>query len=96
MTNRKGGSRKGTRHKFAKRARDRGKLTIAQILKTFKIGERARIKAEPSIQKGLPHQRFHNLVGTIIKKKGGAYVVEIKDGKKTKQVVTLPVHMVKL
>lgn len=96
MTTRTGGSRKRTRSKLAKRPRDQGNLTISKLLKTFKIGDRVRVRPEPAIQKGMPHQRFFNKVGAIIKKKGNAYMVELKDGNKTKQVISLPVHLIKI
>jgi len=96
MVTRQGGSRKGTRSKLSKRPRDQGKVTISRILKTFEVGDKVRVRPEPAIQKGLPHQRFFNKVGTIVKKKGNAYVVALKDGNKAKQVVALPVHLVKV
>ena len=85
-----------TRHKLQKRARDRGKLPINKILRTFKVGERVRILQEPSQHKGMPHPRFKNSVGTIKKKQGNAYLIELKDIKKIKHVLAKAVHLRKL
>jgi len=41
----------------------------------------------------MPHPRFKNAAGTILKKQGEAYLVEIKDGNKTKKVVSYPIHL---
>jgi len=89
------GPRRGTRSKLRKRARTRGKVAIRRIVQEFKKGEKVIISPEPSIQKGMPYKRFIGKQGTIIEKKGKAYVLEIKDGKATKQVISLPVHLKK-
>ena len=96
MTTRQGGSRKGTRHKLRKRPRDRGKLTISNLLKTFKLGDKVSLKLEPAIQKGMPHPRYLGKIGKIIKKQGSSYVVEVKDGGKVKQLIAAPIHLKKL
>jgi large subunit ribosomal protein L21e len=96
MTTRTGRFRYKTRHKLQKRARDRGKFPINRILSTFKIGDRVRVMQEPSQHKGMPHPRFKNVVGIVKKKQGSAYLVELKDIKKIKQVLAKAVHLRKL
>ena len=96
MTNVTGGYRRKTRHKLRKTPRDRGKITISKLFQEFKIGDKVRILHEPAIHKGMPHPRYKNVVGTISEKRGNAYIVSIKDGNKTKQLVSLPVHLTKL
>ena len=85
-----------TRHKLQKRARDRGKLPINKILASFKIGERVRVMQEPGQHKGMPHPRFKNRVGTIKKKQGNSYLVQLKDLNKIKKVLAKAVHLRKL
>ncbi len=96
MTTRTGKFRFKTRNKLKKRARDRGKLPITRILKTFKIGERVRIIHEPSQHKGMPHPRFKNVVGMIKKKQGNSYLIELHDLNKVKRVLSTSVHLQKL
>jgi|TARA_Y100000034_G_C6688693_1_gene303121 large subunit ribosomal protein L21e len=96
MTTRTGGSRKGTRHTLSKKPRQQGKLTITQLLKSFKVGDRVRVRPEPAIQRGMPHHRMFNKVGTVTKMKGKAYIVEVKDGNKTKELIVNPIHLVKI
>lgn len=91
-----GGYRRKTRHKLRKKPRDRGKISASRLFQEFKVGERVRISHEPAIHKGMPHPRYKNVVGTIVEKRGNAFVVDIKDGKKTKQLISNPVHLVKL
>lgn len=93
MTKVTGGYRRKTRHKLRKRPRDRGKISTSRLLQEFKIGEKVRIKQEPAIHDGMPHPRYKNKIGTISEKRGNAFVVDIKDGSKTKHLVSAPVHL---
>ena len=70
--------------------------TITKFLQKFEIGEKVVIKQEPSSHKGMPHPRFKGLVGKVIAKRGKAYVVEVKVGKKIKKVISRPEHLKKL
>ena len=96
MTKVTGGYRRKTRHKLRKRPRDRGKISISRIFQSFKIGEKVRIMQEPAVHSGMPHPRYKNKIGTISEKRGKSFIVDIKDGKKTKQLISSPVHLSKL
>jgi large subunit ribosomal protein L21e len=87
------GPRQGTRNILRKRKRDRGKLTITRQLKEFKVGDTVVINPEPAVQKGMPHRRFFNKHAKVVEKKGKAYVLEVKDQKAMKKVISLPVHL---
>jgi len=89
------GPRKGTRHKLKKKARSKGKVSIRQIVQEFKKGDKVIIKPEPSIQKGMPHRRFYGKQGKVVDKKGKAYILEVKEGKSFKKVISLPAHLKK-
>jgi len=93
---RTGGMRYKTRHKLQKRARDKGKLPITKLMTKFEIGDRVRILPDSGQHSGFPHPRFKNAVGLIQKKQGDAYLIEVKDINKTKQVLSKPVHLRKL
>jgi len=96
MAKKTGSFRSQTRHKLRKKPRMSGKVNINKILGEFKVGERVRILHEPAIQAGMPHPRFKNFVGTIIQKKGKAYVLEIKDGGKRKEIISAAIHLNRL
>ena len=96
MTKVTGGFRRKTRHKLRKRPRDRGKVSVSRLFQKFEVGEKVRILHEPSIHNGMPHPRFKNKVGVITEKRGNAVVVDIKDGNKTKHLISHPVHLVKI
>ena len=93
MSNRKGGSRRGTRHKLSKEVREHGKISITRHLQEFKPGDRVKLNIEPAIQKGMYFPRFHGKVGVVKNQKGRCYEVLINDGGKEKTLIVHPVHL---
>ena len=87
------GPRAGTRKLFSKKPKERGLPPMSVILYQYKIGEKVVIKIDPSVHKGMPFKRFHGKVGTIIEKRGRAYVVLVRDGGKMKKVIARPEHL---
>jgi large subunit ribosomal protein L21e len=85
------GPRAGTRRLLKKKERRR--LTITDVMKDFKEGDVVAIKINPSVQKGMPHVRFHGRTGRVVEKRGISYVVEIKDGNKVKRIIARPEHL---
>jgi len=83
------GPHRRTREKF----RRTGLTPISRYIKQFNIGDRVVIEINSSSQKGLPFKRFQGLSGKVIEKKGRSFVVEIKDGNKTKTVITPAEHL---
>lgn len=96
MVDRVGGFRRNTRHKMSKNVRSRGKISIREFLKSFKVGEKVQLKAEPAYQKGMYFPRFYGKVGVVSKVVGTCYEVNINDGGKDKTVVVHPVHLTAL
>lgn len=85
-------SSKGALSRRTRTLKGKSRITIAQHVKTFKVGEKVVItpKARGG---GLPHLRYSNRHGIIIEKRGKSYVVEVGDLGMKKQVVIGPVHM---
>jgi large subunit ribosomal protein L21e len=96
MTKRVGGLRRKSRKKLRKNIREKGKLSLTRYFQKFKQGEKVYLKAEPAIQKGLYHARFHGKMGIIKSKQGFCYNVEIKDGGKKKNLLIHPIHLKKI
>ena len=83
------GPRRRTREKF----RRTGRTAVNMFVKQFRNGERIVIDINSSSQGGMPFKRFQGLSGKIIEKRGNAYIIEIKDGNKTKTIISRPEHM---
>ena len=73
-----------------------GKPVFIKNFKRIFIGEKVRILQESGQHSAMPHPRFKNSVGTIKKKQGMAYLIQLKDFKKIKHVLAKAVHLRKL
>jgi large subunit ribosomal protein L21e len=87
------GPRKKTRYKFKKDLRKRGIMPVTSVIQQFDIGQKVHVVCEPSIQKGMPHRRFHGKTGTVLGQRGRAWVVSINDGNMEKVVIARPQHL---
>ena len=76
--------------------RDNKRVTITRTLKKLKIGSNVVVKLEPSVQKGMPHPRYHGVMGKIIEKRGKSYLLSIKDHNKEKTLISMPEHIKEL
>jgi len=96
MAKRIGGSKRKTRHKFQKKVRKKGKVSISKYLQKFNLGDKVYLNIEPAVQKGMYPPRFMGKTGTINKKSGRCYEVVINEGRKEKQLIIHPVHLKRL
>lgn len=83
------GSHRRTRELFRKSTR----MTVNQYLKTFPEGAKVAIVIESGSVNGFPFRRFQGKTGTVMGKRGKAFVVEFKDGNKLKTLITSPEHL---
>lgn len=87
------GTRRKSRYKLKKTVREKGLSPITRALQEFAEGDMVNIDLDPSIQKGMPHPKFHGHTGKILEQRGRAYVVEVRDGGLMKEVIALPEHL---
>lgn len=82
-----------TRQKLRRNPRERGLSPITRSLQTFEVGDRATIVIDGSIHRGWPHHRFHGLTGTVVERRGRAYVLDVRFRSKIKKAIVLPEHL---
>jgi large subunit ribosomal protein L21e len=87
------GYRASTRRMFKKEPRERGKVSLSKLLQEYQPGNLVVVKIEPSIQKGMPHRRFHGKVGTVVEKRGRSYIVSVSQGDAVKEITVRPEHL---
>lgn len=87
------GYRVRTRRLFRKPLRKRGLVPLGYLLRNYKTGDNVVINIEPSIQKGMPHRRYHGKLGRVKEKRGRAYVVDVDEGGKLRQIIANPIHL---
>jgi large subunit ribosomal protein L21e len=87
------GPRRKSRSVLTKRARERGKLGLSRLLAEYEVGEKVIINIDPGIHGGMPHKRFQGKVGTVVEKRGKAYILDIPQRKTSKLVIAGPEHL---
>ena len=93
MVRRSKGYRRASRSKLSKRPRERGIPPASRVVQEFGQGDKVMIFIDASVVKGQPHPRYHGRVGTVVERRGKAYVIEIRDGGKTKKIISRPEHL---
>jgi len=66
---------------------------LSRILRAYQPGDKVTILLEPSLQKGMPHRRYHGRVGIVRGKRGKSYVVHVQMGSEVKHVIARPEHL---
>ena len=87
------GIRNRTRSLLTKEPRERGKIGLSKLLRDYQPGEKVLVKINPTIQKGMPHRRYHGKIGVVIDKRGRAYSVNVTQGNMTKKIFVRPEHL---
>ncbi|MEM1539038.1 MAG: 50S ribosomal protein L21e [Candidatus Bathyarchaeia archaeon] len=87
------GYRAKTRHLLRKKPRERGKIKLSKLLYEYQNGDEVVIKIDPSVQKGMPHRRYHGKVGTVLCRRGKSYIVSVTQGDAVKEIVVRPEHL---
>lgn len=59
------GYRSGTRYAFSRDFKKHGTIPLSTYLKVYKVGDIVDIKANGSIQKGMPHKYYHGKTGIV-------------------------------
>jgi len=87
------GYRSGTRSLLRRKPKERGKTGLSKILHEYKPGEKAVVKIDPSVHKGMPHRRYQGKIGVIVNRRGRSYVVEVTQGDAIKEIIIRPEHL---
>jgi large subunit ribosomal protein L21e len=87
------GYRHGTRRLSTKAPRDKGRPKLGKLLFAYEVGSRVIVKADSSVQKSLPHRRFHGKIGTVMAKRGRGYVVSVSQGNAVKEIIVRSEHL---
>lgn len=87
------GFRARTRRLSKKKPRESGKPKISKLLQEYQPGSHVIIKIDSSVQKSLPHKRYHGKIGTILDKRGRGYVVSVAQGNAMKEIIVRSAHL---
>ncbi|MEM1563446.1 MAG: 50S ribosomal protein L21e [Candidatus Bathyarchaeia archaeon] len=87
------GYRSKTRRLLRKSPRERGKIRLSKLLHEYQPGNSVVIKIDPSVQKGMPHRRYHGKVGKVVGMRGKSYIVSVTQGDAVKEIIVRPEHL---
>src|SRR2546428_7993645 len=87
------GIRNRNRTLLRRKPRDRGKNPLGRLLIPYAPGQMVTISINPSVQKGMPHRRYHGRVGMLAEKRGRAYVIEVAAGNFPRLIIVRPVEI---
>ena len=87
------GIRNRTRHLLTKEPREKGKIGLSKLLHDYQLGEKVVVKINSTIQKGMPHRRYHGKIGVVVDKRGRAYLVNVAQGDATKKIIVRAEHL---
>lgn len=93
MVRKSKGYRRGTRKLAKKPSRTKGKPNIGKLLVDHEVGSQVIIKIDSSVQKSIPHRRFHGKIGTVLDRRGRGYVVSVPQGEAVKEIVVRSEHL---
>ena len=78
-----------------KKIRTRGKIPLSKMFQNLVTGQPVAVVREVSVDAGFP-DRIQGRTGTVVSKRGHAYIVKIKDHDKEKTFIIRPVHLRKI
>ena len=67
--------------------------TLVKYFKSIQSGSQVIIKMDSSVQKSMPHKRFHGKIGVIKRKQGRGYVITVPQGNSIKEIITRAEHL---
>lgn len=93
MVRRSKGYRSRTRTLFRKNPRERGKVGLSRLLRTYNPGDKVKIRIDSGVHKGMPHRRYHGRVGIVKARRGRSYIIEVPEGRQTRTLIARPEHI---
>ncbi len=75
--------------------RTRGKLQLSKYFQELKKGDRVAVDKNPSFKVNFP-RRIQGRTGEVEGKRGGIYIVKLKDQDKKKVFLINPIHLKKI
>ena len=67
---------------------------LGRILHKYNSGDKVVIKIDSSTHGGMPHSRYQGKVCVISEQRGRAYIVELTEDNKMRELIVRPEHLV--
>ena len=83
-----------SRSTLKKEPRKKGKTGLSKLLHEYKSGDKVVIRVDSGVHKGMPHRRYLGKIGTVIDRRGGSYLIGVKQGEAVKEIIVRPEHLI--
>lgn len=93
MVKRSKGFRSKSRYKMLKEHREKGEPPVTHALREYAPGTPVAVVLNPSVHKGMPHPRFQGLTGSVVERRGDAFVISVMSKNKRKTVISRAEHL---
>ncbi len=87
------GIRRKSREVLKKKPREKGMQPLGRMLYKYNGGDKVVVKIDSSIHKGMPHPRYNGKIGIVVEQRGKAYVIELRDFERTRELIVRPEHL---
>lgn len=87
------GIRRKSRETLKKKPREKGLQPLGRMLHKYNSGDKVVVKIDSAIHKGMPHPRYNGKVGIIVDQRGSAYIVELRDYERIRELIIRPEHL---
>ncbi len=88
------GFRRKTRQVLKKKPREKGMQPLGRMLHKYNSGDKVVVKIDSSIHGGMPQARYYGKVGVVMEQRGRAYIIELVEQAKTRELIVRPEHLV--
>ena len=78
-----------------KKIKTQGKLQLSRYFQEFMPGDSVSVVKEQAVQSNFPH-KIQGRTGIVEGRRGGVYMVKIKDNNKEKKFLIEPIHLKKI
>ena len=78
-----------------KKIRRKGKLQLSRYFQELNEGDSVAVVVETSVHSKFPN-RIQGKTGLVKEKRGGSYMIKIKDQEKEKNFLIAPIHLKKI
>jgi len=83
------------RSRLLRRRASESRLGITKLVKSFAVGDRVVVDPKTGHFGGMPHPRYRGKLGTIVGRRGNAYIVQIQVYSAKKEIIIPAVHLEK-
>lgn len=77
----------------SKHPKERGMYGLSKLIQKYEPGQKVAICIDPTYISSAPHKRYQGLSGTVVGRRGRAYIIEVYTGRKKRKLMVNLEHL---